>query len=193
MCSQPLETFSEPELCALLSYVERETTNCCHQYTHALPKEKRFRSLETATIYWTSPTLATLRMLMLLQQRIFCLPWQQLGRPLWSRTMSQSRSVPQLAVWKYFGHFPLFEVVIPASLARFAGLMANCFTWLSGTTTTLSHGSVKDACSVSYANGAKAEKILDYRPRTGTEAALRISCEVGLIHRTHRYPAHSLV
>jgi sterol-4alpha-carboxylate 3-dehydrogenase (decarboxylating) len=87
-----------------------------------------------------------------------------------------------LAVWKHFGHIPPFEIVIPAWLAWFAGLVAECFTWVSGTTTTLSRGSVKDACSIRYASGAKAEKILGYRPRIGVEEALRMSCEVCLAH-----------
>jgi sterol-4alpha-carboxylate 3-dehydrogenase (decarboxylating) len=83
-----------------------------------------------------------------------------------------------LAVWKHFGHIPPFQVPIPAGLAWFAGLFAECFTWISGTTTTLSRGSVKDACSTRYASGAKAERVLGYRPRVGLEEGLRISCEV---------------
>lgn len=88
-----------------------------------------------------------------------------------------------LAVWKYFGHIPPYEIVIPTSLAWFAGLLAECFTWVSGSTNTLSRGSVKDACSVRYANGFKAGKILGYRPRIGIEEGLRISCEVSLCSR----------
>jgi sterol-4alpha-carboxylate 3-dehydrogenase (decarboxylating) len=85
-----------------------------------------------------------------------------------------------LAVWKHFGHVPPFEIVIPLGLAWLAGLLAECFTWISGTTTTLSRGSVKDACSVRYANGFKARKILGYRARIGIEEGLRRSCEVRL-------------
>ena len=87
-----------------------------------------------------------------------------------------------LAVWKHFGHIPPFEIVIPAGLAWFAGFLAECFTWMSGTTATLSRGSVRDACSVRYANGKKAEKILGYKARVGIEEGIRISCEVYLIH-----------
>jgi sterol-4alpha-carboxylate 3-dehydrogenase (decarboxylating) len=87
-----------------------------------------------------------------------------------------------LAVWKHFGHIPPFEIAIPASLAWFAGLLAECFSWMSGTTATLSRGSVKDACSIRYARGVKAERLLGYRPRIGLEEGLRISCEVHLIH-----------
>ena len=86
-----------------------------------------------------------------------------------------------LATWKHFGHIPPFEIVVPAGLAWFAGLLAECFTWASGTPTTLSRGSVKDACSTRYASGLKAEKTLGYRPRIGIEEGLRRSCEVRLI------------
>lgn len=87
-----------------------------------------------------------------------------------------------LAVWKHFGHLPPFEIVIPTGLAGFAGFLAECFTWMSGTTATLSRGSVRDACSVRYASGKKAERILGYRPRVGIEEGIRISCEVYLAH-----------
>jgi hypothetical protein len=86
-----------------------------------------------------------------------------------------------LAIWKHFGHLPPFEVVIPARLAWFAGFLAEWLTWMSGTRTTLSRGSVKDACSVRYASGLKAATILGYRPRVGIEEGIRISCEVRLI------------
>lgn len=86
-----------------------------------------------------------------------------------------------LAVWKYFGHVPPFEIIIPARLAWFAGLSAEISTWLYGMRTTLSRGSVKDACSMRYASGAKAEKILGYRARIGIEEGLRIGCEACLI------------
>jgi nucleoside-diphosphate-sugar epimerase len=86
-----------------------------------------------------------------------------------------------LAIWKHFGHIPPFQIVIPVWLAWFAGLLAECFTWVSGTTTTLSRGSVKDACSTRYASGLKAEKLLGYRPRIGIEEGLRLSCEVCLV------------
>ena len=86
-----------------------------------------------------------------------------------------------LAIWKHFGHIPPFQIVIPLGLAWFAGLLAECFTWVFGTTTTLSRGSVKDVCSTRYASGLKAERILGYRPQIGIEEGLRLSCEVCLV------------
>lgn len=47
-----------------------------------------------------------------------------------------------------------------------------------GTPTTLSRGSVKDACSMRYASGEKARRILGYEARFGIEEGLRISCLV---------------
>ena len=88
-----------------------------------------------------------------------------------------------LTIWRHFGHIPPFEIAIPVPLAWFAGLVAECFTWASGTTSTLSRGSVKDACSTRYASGIKAERILGYRPQIGIEEGLRLSCEVCLIIR----------
>ncbi|KAL8975441.1 MAG: hypothetical protein Q9197_000339 [Variospora fuerteventurae] len=38
-----------------------------------------------------------------------------------------------LAVWKEFGHYPPFEVKIPETLATFAGFLAECTTWITGT------------------------------------------------------------
>jgi sterol-4alpha-carboxylate 3-dehydrogenase (decarboxylating) len=86
-----------------------------------------------------------------------------------------------LAIWKHFGHLPPFQIVIPAGLAWCAGFLAEWLTWMSGTRTTLTRGSVKDACSVRYASGLKAARILGYRPRIGIEEGIRISCEVCLI------------
>ena len=86
-----------------------------------------------------------------------------------------------IAVWKHFGHIPPYEIVIPFALAWWAGLLAEILTWMSGATTTLSRGSVRDACNVRYASGFKAEEILGYRPRVGIEEGLRRSCEVCFI------------
>ncbi|KAJ5500249.1 3-beta hydroxysteroid dehydrogenase/isomerase [Penicillium expansum] len=52
---------------------------------------------------------------------------------------------------------------IPKSLAYFAGLACETVTWLMGTTTTLSRGSVQDACAIRYASGKKARDILGTR------------------------------
>ncbi|OAL19159.1 hypothetical protein AYO22_10107 [Fonsecaea multimorphosa] len=84
-----------------------------------------------------------------------------------------------LAVWKEFGHFPpAWEIHIPEGLGWVLGLVADVFTRVSGTPTTLSRGSVMDACAMRYASGDKARKILGYQPRVGLEEGIRISCEV---------------
>ena len=59
------------------------------------------------------------------------------------------------------------------------GLLAEWKTFLMGTPTTLSRGSVKDACSMRYASGEKARRILGYEARVGIEEGLRVSCQVG--------------
>ncbi|KAJ5536288.1 3-beta hydroxysteroid dehydrogenase/isomerase [Penicillium frequentans] len=82
-----------------------------------------------------------------------------------------------LAVWAHFGHNPPFEIRIPMWLAYFAGLVCEIVTWVTGTTTTLSRGSVRDACAIRYASGDKARKILGYEARIGMEDAIRLSCE----------------
>ena len=58
------------------------------------------------------------------------------------------------------------------------GLLAEWKTFLMGTPTTLSRGSVKDACSMRYASGEKARHILGYEARVGIEEGLRVSCQV---------------
>lgn len=90
-----------------------------------------------------------------------------------------------LAIWAHFGHIPPFEVHIPKGLAYVAGLVSEFLTWMTRTTTTLSRGSVGDACSVRYASGSKAKRILGYEARVGIEDAVRLSCEVG-----QRIPGH---
>lgn len=83
-----------------------------------------------------------------------------------------------LAIWAHFGHTPPFEIRIPMWLAYFAGLVCEIVTWVTGTTTTLSRGSVRDACAIRYASGDKARTILGYEARIGMEDAIRLSCEV---------------
>jgi sterol-4alpha-carboxylate 3-dehydrogenase (decarboxylating) len=83
-----------------------------------------------------------------------------------------------LAIWAHFGHVPLFEMRIPENLAYVIGLACESVTWVMGTTTTLSRGSVRDACAVRYASGKKAREILGYEARIGIEEAIRLSCEV---------------
>lgn len=83
-----------------------------------------------------------------------------------------------LAIWGHFGHVPPFEIRIPEGLAYLAGLACEMTTWVTGTTTTLSRGSVQDACAVRYASGDKAKAILGYEALIGIEEGLRQSCEV---------------
>ncbi|KAJ5137681.1 uncharacterized protein N7443_010028 [Penicillium atrosanguineum] len=82
-----------------------------------------------------------------------------------------------LAIWAHFGHIPPFEIRIPEGLAYFAGLACEITSWVTGSTTTLSRGSVRDACAVRYASGDKAKAILGYEARIGIEEGLRQSCE----------------
>jgi sterol-4alpha-carboxylate 3-dehydrogenase (decarboxylating) len=86
-----------------------------------------------------------------------------------------------LAIWALFGHIPPFEVKIPVTLAWFAGLLSEYFTWFTGTATTLSRGSVRDACHIRYASGEKAKQILGYEARVGIEEGIRLSCEVSSV------------
>lgn len=83
-----------------------------------------------------------------------------------------------LAIWAHFGHIPPFTVHVPVSLAWMAGLLSECYTWVSGTATTLSRGSVRDACHMRYASGEKARRILGYEARLGLDEGIRLSCEV---------------
>ncbi|KAL4973886.1 hypothetical protein BDW66DRAFT_141134 [Aspergillus desertorum] len=82
-----------------------------------------------------------------------------------------------LAIWAHFGHIPPFEIHIPKWVACFAGLVSEALTWASGHATTLSRGSVNDACAVRYASGEKARSILGYEARVGLEDGIRMSCE----------------
>ncbi|ODM23719.1 hypothetical protein SI65_01308 [Aspergillus cristatus] len=82
-----------------------------------------------------------------------------------------------LAIWAQFGHTPPFEIHIPRCMAYVAGCVYEILTWVSGSSTTLSRGSVGDACSVRYASGDKAKRILGYEARVGIEEAVRLSCE----------------
>lgn len=81
-----------------------------------------------------------------------------------------------LEVWKNFGHYPSYEVHIPVALAALVGYTAEVVTWVTGTPTTLSRGSVLDACSTRYCSGEKARKLLGYKPRMGIEEGIRTSC-----------------
>lgn len=83
-----------------------------------------------------------------------------------------------LAVWREFGHYPPFHVHIPQNVAVFAGLIADWVSWLSGTATTLSRGSVEDACATRYSRGTKARILLGYMAKIGIEEGIKRSCEV---------------
>lgn len=83
-----------------------------------------------------------------------------------------------LAVWANFGHYPASTFHIPVWIATFTGFIAEWVTWMTGTSTTLSRGSVLDARATRYCSGVKARKLLCYKPRVGIEEGLRISCAV---------------
>ena len=86
-----------------------------------------------------------------------------------------------LAIWREFNHFPpSWEIRIPEGLGWALGFVAEVFTRISGTPTTLSRGSVMDACAMRYASGDKAKRILGYQPRVGLEAGIRRSCQVSV-------------
>ncbi|KAJ0423955.1 hypothetical protein BJY00DRAFT_28916 [Aspergillus carlsbadensis] len=82
-----------------------------------------------------------------------------------------------LAVWAHYGHIPPFALHIPERLAYLVGLVSEALAWATGKTTTISRGSVRDACAVRYANGEKARRILGYEARVGIEDGIRMSCE----------------
>lgn len=91
-----------------------------------------------------------------------------------------------LAIWAAFGHYPSYTFHIPLPVAAFTGFVAEWTTWLAGTSTTLSRGSVFDACATRYCSGVKARELLGYKPRVGLEEGLRISCAVcNANHSTH--------
>ncbi|KAL8756042.1 MAG: hypothetical protein Q9199_003216 [Rusavskia elegans] len=83
-----------------------------------------------------------------------------------------------LAVWKSFGHYPPFQVNIPRRLAALAGSVAEWVTWLTGYPSTLSRGSVQEACQIRYCSGVKAREVLGYKPSVSIEDGIRISCNV---------------
>lgn len=83
-----------------------------------------------------------------------------------------------LAIWANFHRYPAYTFHIPVWIATFTGFVAEWVTWITGTSTTLSRGSVLDACATRYCSGAKARRLLGYRPRVGIEEGLRISCAV---------------
>jgi sterol-4alpha-carboxylate 3-dehydrogenase (decarboxylating) len=83
-----------------------------------------------------------------------------------------------LALWKEFGHQPPFEIEVPQALGYFAGYILEAWSYITGTTATISRGSVLDACATRYASGEKAERLLGYTPIVGLEDGLQRSCQV---------------
>ena len=83
-----------------------------------------------------------------------------------------------LAVWANFGHYPSYTFHIPVTIATFTGCVNEWVMWITGNSTTLSRGSVLDACATRYCNGEKARRLLGYKPRMGIEEGIRLSCAV---------------
>jgi sterol-4alpha-carboxylate 3-dehydrogenase (decarboxylating) len=96
-----------------------------------------------------------------------------------------------LAVWREFGHYPAFEVEIPVWLGYLTGLVAECYTRISGSPTTISRGSVLDACAMRYASGDKAKRMLGYEPIVSLEEGLKRSCKVGSIIFLFRFSTNT--
>jgi len=86
-----------------------------------------------------------------------------------------------VAVWKEFGHYPPFELRIPKDLAVGMGAVAEWLGWALGRKTSLSRGSVRDACAVRYVSIEKARKVLGYQARVSLPEALNITCEVSFV------------
>ena len=62
------------------------------------------------------------------------------------------------------------------------GVGAEWVTYVTGSPTTLSRGSVKDACCMRYASGEKAKRLLGYEAKIGIEEGIGLSC---LVWREH--------
>jgi len=86
-----------------------------------------------------------------------------------------------LAVWVNFGHVPKYQIRIPVAVAWFVGLVAEWVTWLFGTQSTLSRGSVQDYTQTAYADIRKANTILKYRASVGLDEGLKICCDVSVV------------
>lgn len=82
-----------------------------------------------------------------------------------------------LAVWKHFGHVPMFEVAVPERLAWWLAWGFEWVSWVTGKEGPLSRGLVSDGCRVRYVDLEKARRILGYRVSVGLEEGLRRSCE----------------
>ena len=83
-----------------------------------------------------------------------------------------------LAIWREFGHIPPFELHVSKPIAAFFGFLTDLVTRITGTPSTLSRGSVHDACAIRYCNGEKARRLLGYSPQVGLDEGIRKSCDV---------------
>ncbi|KAF2441358.1 C-3 sterol dehydrogenase/C-4 decarboxylase-like protein [Karstenula rhodostoma CBS 690.94] len=83
-----------------------------------------------------------------------------------------------LAVWKEFGHYPLFQLRIPEELAWWMGWGLEWASWLTSRKGTFSRGVVLDATKTRYVSISKARRVLGYIPRVSLPEALQISCQV---------------
>lgn len=70
------------------------------------------------------------------------------------------------------------QIEIPVRFGFLVGYLAEVWTWLTGGTTTISRGSVLDACAMRYASGEKARRLLGYEARVSLQEGLKRSCKV---------------
>lgn len=82
------------------------------------------------------------------------------------------------AIWAAFGHYPPFEVRVPASVGMAIGMIAEWITTWTGTEGTISRGSVKDYVQTAYADRTKAREILGYVPRVGLAEGVKMATDV---------------
>ena len=95
-----------------------------------------------------------------------------------------------LAVWANFGHVPKYQIRIPVVVAWFMGFVAEWVTWLFGTQSTLSRGSVRDYTQTAYADIRKAKSILKYSASVGLDEGLKICCDVGVVESFSKRYSH---
>lgn len=81
-------------------------------------------------------------------------------------------------VWMQFKHVPNHRYYIPTNVAWFAGFLLEWITYLTGSATTLSRGSVADGVRSHFSNIGKAKRILGYQPKVGLSEGARRACEV---------------
>jgi len=76
---------------------------------------------------------------------------------------------------------PKRTIVVPTTLATIMGLLFEARSWVTGSSSALCRGSVKDATGVRYANVTKAREVLGYTARVPIWEGVRRACEVGLL------------